>query len=223
MGHVKRYAGVLIAASLIIGIGWALLSLALRSPADKLDPRAPEAVPSWLEARAPGQPVVQAGSTHLPYTDQVWCVFSAVPAPCVVLYQMPLDLSINTEGKEPVQVDGVQGWLWRLGPEEFMQQQDGASLSPETIRPALLEEFDSDADVFRRAAPYRQLYGSWREEGEEVSGDAIALQWNKDGRHYLLAGPLRSGITEDVLLTLANSLKPVDALDIREFPGNPGA
>jgi hypothetical protein len=96
-------------------------------------------------------------------------------------------------------------------------------LTPETIQAALLDAFDSDGDVNRRARPYRELYGSWRKEGEEISGQAVALQWNKDGRHYLLAGPLRQGITEDVLLAMANSLKSVDAVDIREFPGNPGS
>jgi hypothetical protein len=135
---------------------------------------------------------------------------------------MPYELTINPEGKELAQVDGSEGWLWRLDPEEFAQPPGTPTpFSEEIVKPALAENFASETEFLTRTEPYRHLYGGWRAPEEEVSGSAVVLQWNREEHHYFLAGPMRGGITEEVLLEMANSLRELEPLDIKDAPGNP--
>ena len=95
-----------------------------------------------------------------------------------------------------VDVDGVQGWLTFLAPQDFVPPTG----SEEYRR--LTEGWDYDRRV------YWSLLRSRSAALGDLRGHAIILQWNKGGIHHLLAARVLEPMTEDVLLQIANSMAP---------------
>ena len=111
----------------------------------------------------------------------------------------PLDVDMGGQ-RTPVEVDGVQGWFTRLGPDEFVFPEDD-----EESR-VMWQEWRFDRSMYSLIAMDRQPgYISSR-----LSGPAIALQWNRDGRHYVLIAQDIEPMNKEELLKIANSMAPAE-------------
>ena len=100
--------------------------------------------------------------------------------------------------RTPVEVDSVQGWFTRLGPDELFEPED------EEESRVMWQEWRFD-----RTLLYANSYGS--QAGDiisRLSGPAIALQWNRDGRHYVLIAQDIEPMNKDEMLKMANSMAP---------------
>ena len=100
---------------------------------------------------------------------------------------------------ERVEVDGVRGWLTRLGAGDFLEPGEREARSAQSL------EWRYDRRIYSRLSSARRDI-----TGGVPWGDAIALQWNRDGIHYLLIAQDWEPVTVDELLKMANSMAPSD-------------
>ena len=91
-------------------------------------------------------------------------------------------------------VDGVQGRLWRLGSQDFIRPRSNEAYK------ALIRDWEYDRSF------YTSILTARSSEFNPFSGEAIALQWNREGVHYLIFARDMEPITEDVILEIANSM-----------------
>ena len=215
-----RYLLLIVAVSALVAGGWAAWqSLFTESPTvtfrERL--RLPQYLPEWLNRTGgaiPNEAEVRAG-VEVPYLVVRWerrrgveerrrSVDPDLPRIGVILGLVDTELEMDLEGQEraPVEVDGVQGWLTKLGPDEFIEPEDRD------------EKFELWRGWFYDRAVYVQVMGARSSDayGNGMLGPAIALQWNNKGIHYLLIAQDRDLMNASVLLQIANSMAP------SEFP-----
>ena len=112
------------------------------------------------------------------------------------LVDTEMDMDMGGE-RTPIEVDGVQGWLTRLGPDEFVKPKGREEIL------AQLREWKFDRKIYisisseRAGGPTNRLLGR-----------AMALQWNRDGVHYVLIAQDKDPMNKDELLKMANSMAP---------------
>ncbi len=110
-------------------------------------------------------------------------------AVCLIDIELEVDLGGQ---RNPVTVDGVQGWFTRLGPDDFTP-----------LNQATVEEGTSGFGL----GIYGLISAKRRQGGiKGIEGEAIALQWNKEGIHYLLIAQDIEPMNEKELLKIANSM-----------------
>ena len=163
--------------------------------------RVPENVPDWLGRSSGGvlwDELWEKRGLELPWVVLKWEYCQANEGG-VMLGIATGDLEVNLGGlpRTAVEVDGVQGWLTHLSPQDFISPPRN---SEEYDR--LTQGWDYDRSVYER------LLWSRSEETDSMWGQAIALQWNKDGFHHLLAANVNEEMTAEVLLRMANSMTP---------------
>ena len=110
-----------------------------------------------------------------------------------------------------VDVDGVQGWLTFLAPQDFARPPTGSEEYEEYRR--LTEGWDYDREI------YDLLLGSRSNALGPLGGHAIVLQWNKNGIHHLLAASAKEPMTEEILLQIASSMEPAPHPTYAEVEG----
>jgi hypothetical protein len=250
----RRLITAVVLLSLLIGLGWGLWKTVAELAPVQLQVRTPQDVPSWLVAghSAPHIFVDELGDDAVRYVEQTWCTspyFENLPErvrrelnrnsgqvplffTCVKLYAMAGSLDIAQAGKTSIIVDGVRGWLWKLGPTDmgFPETIYGSLSEEETHRVVFppvevfhgaLTTSSTREEFFQEAWIYLAAYSA-RLEGIPImrgqfstclknvlAGDAVALQWNRNGMHYLLIGQEEGRITQDILIRMANSMAPV--------------
>ena len=109
------------------------------------------------------------------------------------------ELDVDMGGQRTaIEVDGVQGWFTRLGPDDFLRLEDR-----DKAREQWLEW------RFERSV-YTYIKGDrWLEDPPgKLRGEAIALQWNRDGVHYVLIAQDKDPMNKEELLKIANSMAP---------------
>ncbi len=126
--------------------------------------------------------------------------FTSESGPNAILGEFPGELAITADQREPVDVDGVQGWLWHLSLDDLAPPR----MEGEHTMYARLRGFR------RQSSPAKLENGSYTppSSGGLISGSAIAIQWNRDGVHYVLIAQDFEPMSEDILLSMANSLRP---------------
>lgn len=176
--------------------------------------RLPQSVPEWL-VRSSGDYSSELWvrrDQRLPYLVLYWemCQDKSLPpmgySLSVAYGEMEMDL--GSQDKTSIDVDGVQGWLWRLGSQDFVRPESSEAYS------ALTQDWTYDRHI------YESILGSRSRYLGPVTGPAIALQWNRDGLHYLLFANDREPMTEDVLLWIANSMAPSKYPSLTEISGH---
>lgn len=162
-------------------------------------PRAPESYPDWLTPDILRVRVTDRDGDHFPYYATQQFLGSA----SVLFGQYGSELPIDARGKQRVQVDGVEGLLWRLEPDEWRDADSNPYAEDKPERDTL----GLGNRLYRRVLEQRRTWESRGEPREGVIvGLAIAIQWNRDGVHYVLIGQDKGPMTEEALLQLANSL-----------------
>ena len=143
---------------------------------------------------------LRAGQEMPSMTVQWERPIDAVSDPLSVwLSQVDTELEMDIGGvREPMEMDGVQGWLTHLGPADLVRPDDGQA------RFRLMQEWRYDRRIYLSVSNARVYQPS------SLWGDAIALQWNRDGIHYLLIAQNALPITLDELLKMANSMAPAE-------------
>ena len=169
--------------------------------------RFPESMPDWL-GRAGGYYAnagrVQTGE-RLPYVTFNWQVCADTVNPktrlslSIALEHQEMDL--EGQSRTAVEVDGVQGWLSRLDILDFvLPNRDDLSYKDYM---ALRMEWDYDRHIYSQLIRARREFLS-----DPLAGPAIALQWNREGFHYLLFAEDREPLNAEVLMRIANSMAP---------------
>jgi hypothetical protein len=127
------------------------------------------------------------------------------------------ELDVDLEGERTlIEVHGVPGWLWHLGPLDFARQLwRGDFVSPysyEEVHKAFIQDWQYDRSGYILVQDARYNPGT-------LSGPAISLQWNREGINYILISKNRGPMTEDVLLQIADSIAPSKYPSISEIRG----
>jgi hypothetical protein len=126
-----------------------------------------------------------------------------VPNVGVFFGQVGKNLELDLGGSRvPVQVDGVEGWLWRLGTGDFTPPWDSNEFEK------LQREWKRDKTIYIVLLEYRRA-----PDLGPLGGVALALQWNKNGNHFLLVAQDKEPMSDDTLQRIANSLVP-----LKEWP-----
>ena len=168
--------------------------------------RFPESVPDHL-GRAGGAYAnagrLEAGE-QLPYVKFNWevCADNADPKAALFLSVAQEHQLVDLEGQSrtAVEVDGVEGWLSRLDAQDFVAPgRDHPDYEGYRELPLI---WGYDRYV------YYSLLGSRRHLQGNRAGPAIALQWNREGIHYLLFATDREPFSPEVLMRIANSMAP---------------
>ena len=111
------------------------------------------------------------------------------------------EMDMDGQSRTAVEVDGVQGWLSRLDILDFVEpNRDDPSY--EDYR-ALRREWEYDRRIYSRL-----IYGRRDFLMDPSAGPAIALQWNREGFHYLLFAKDKEPLNAEVLMRIANSMAP---------------
>jgi hypothetical protein len=185
---------------LVLLIGGAAGAWVWVSTTDDLDweLRTPAGLPDWL---ASSEILV---FRHLTGSLDIVTVslqrFTSESEPNAILGEFPDELAITADQREPVDVDGVQGWLWHLSLDDLAPPR----IEGEHIMYARLRGYR------RQESPAKLENGSYTptSSGGFISGPAISVQWNRDGVLNVLIAQDVEPMNEDVLLSIANSLKP---------------
>ena len=202
---------VLIPIVFVVGVGGGLYYIVTREAESvtrfKEGFRFPESVPDWL-GRSGGNYAnagnVKAGE-QLPYVTFYWdvCADSGDPKARLSL-SMALEhqeMDLEGQSRTAVEVDGVQGWLSRLDILDFVEpNRDDPGY--EDYR-ALLREWEYDRNIY-----FRLIYGRRDFLLNPLAGPAIALQWNREGYHYLIFAKDKEPLNAEVLMRIANSMAP---------------
>ncbi len=202
---------VLIPIVLLVSFGGGLYYIVTREPetVTRFEEgfRFPEYVPNWLGRR--GGDYANAGKVkageQLPYVSFYWDVCVDTDDP-----RARLSLSIAMEHQEvdlggqsrtAVHVDGVQGWLTRLDILDFVEpNRDDPEYEEYRTRNV---EWEYDRGIYNRL-----IYGRRDFLLSPSAGPAIALQWNRDGYHYLIFAKDKEPLNAEVLMDIANSMAP---------------
>lgn len=202
---------VLIPIVLLVSFGGGLYYIVTREPETvtrfKEGFRFPETVPDWL-GRAGGDYAnaasVKSGE-RLPYVTFYWDVCEDTGDPkarlslSIALEHQEMDL--EGQSRTAVEVDGVQGWLSRLDYLDFVEpNRDDPGYEDYRL---LRREWEYDRRIYSRL-----IYGRRDFLLDPFAGPAIALQWNRDGYHYLLFAKDKEPLTAQVLMDIANSMAP---------------
>ena len=192
----------LVTTSVLVTVGWGLWQLSNpESPTASLEKhlRLPQNMPEWLEVFEGGAPeygFVRAGFER-PWLIILWRVNETYRQYSLSLLLAVVDTEVEMDlggQREPVTVDGVQGWLTHLGPEDFVPPTQGSFYE-------FTNDWRYDRTVYRKALKYRvSALGIW--------GPALALQWNREGTHYLMMVQSREPMTAELLLQMADSMAP---------------
>ena len=201
-----RYVLLLVVASPLVAGGWSLWHVLYKpSPMDSLMERArlPQYDPKGhhrLEyANRPIEASLRLG-LNLPWATMKW-----YGPGNIWLSMVETELEVDMGGvREPVEVDGVRGWLTRLGTGDFWE------LEETEVRDAQYREWRYDRTIYTSLLVARR-------DGSGPWGDAIALQWNRDDIHYLLVAQDWKPTAQDELLKMANSMEREDL----PFPPQP--
>ena len=217
--RLVRYFLILVVVSAIGAGAWAAWQNLFKespTPSFRESLRMPEYTPEWITSRGgdyPDEADVRAGR-RLPYLVYKWTtdktadlsthfptgsVADEWPSIGISLGQVDYPLDVDMGGQRtPVEVDSVQGWFTRLGPDEFVFPEDDEESS------AMWREWRFDRTFYALIAMDRQHgYIS-----SKLLGPAIALQWNRDGRHYVLIAQDIEPMNKEELLKMANSMAP---------------
>ena len=215
-----RYFLLLIVVSAVVAGGWVAWQNLFKespTPSFRASLRMPEYTPEWARRKGgdyPDEVNVRAGRT-LPYLVYKWNTdktadlsayfpmgrveYDQWPPIGISLGQVDYQLDVDMGGQRtPVEVDGVQGWFTRLGPDELFEPEDEEESS------VMWQEWRFDRTFY-------MLIAGERRPGSiisRLSGPAIALQWNRDGRHYVLIAQDIEPMNKDELLKMANSMAP---------------
>ncbi len=176
--------------------------------------RAPVELPDWLTPGPSRRQHWARSSLDQPqFALQEFATqkFQLKSLPTVMLGQVLAEVEIDTRDKTPVTVDGTEGWLWHLGPEDLMEDWVDPRDRPQ-------EELYGSRRVYmdfteRRVPPWPATlengsYHPANPDGGLIPGPAIPLQWNRDGVHYVLIAQDMEPMSVDILLSMANSLGP---------------
>ena len=138
-------------------------------------------------------------------------------SPGVMMVQVGWEFDLDMGGERAsVEVDGVQGWFTLLSSEDFHPPIDGSPIFtvmrnwPDSARGesgyvgVLFERNSPDP---REAPPGMSVVSDYL-----LWGQAIALQWNREGVHHLLIAQDIEPMNEDELFKMANSMAPSDSL-----------
>ena len=168
--------------------------------------RSPAFVPEWLGQGGKFLAVDWGRRDNVPYLIQKWHTLPVSSAPWItaVLGIVPQEFEIQTGEKSPVDVDGVSGWLWMLAADDLRRP----------IDPDVRRERSRATPEERRI--YLWLQNERKSKPRSIEGPAIALQWNKNGAHYVFFAQHRGLMDLDTLLQMANSLKHNDNLAQRD-------
>ncbi len=109
------------------------------------------------------------------------------------LVDRELNVDLGSSASTPVRVDDVHGQLSRLGSDDFTRPVDS------DVYQALHRNWYYDRTVYLGllSSPERQI---------SPKRPVIVLQWNRDGKHYLLVAQDKEPFTEEELLKVANSM-----------------
>jgi hypothetical protein len=120
---------------------------------------------------------------------------------------IPREMEVDLGGiKDEVFVDGVAAIVSRLEPDDFVSPRGLGEHSQDHERWDPVEGQSGQTlynEIYRLRSPYSGRGGL---VGNVLSGEALAIQWNKDGRHYILIGKKKGPITLDVLVNMAKSV-----------------
>ena len=138
-------------------------------------------------------------------------------SPGVMMVQVGWEFDLDMGGeREPVEVDGVQGWLTRLSSEDFHPPTDGSPIFtvmrnwPDGARGEsgyVGVLFERNSPGPREVPPGMVVVSDYL-----LWGQAIALQWNREGVHHLLIAQDIEPMNEDELFKMANSMSHSDSI-----------
>jgi hypothetical protein len=164
--------------------------------------RLPQSVPEWL-GRSGGRyssEVRVRTDRILPYLVFNWNVCQDTDYPhkgfSLSLAYGEMEMDLGSQDKTSIDVDGVQGWLWHLGSQDFVRPESSDEYS------ALTQDWTYDRSI------YKAIFDARIDVSKSPTGEAIAIQWNREDIHYLLFAKDREPMTEDVLIQIANSMAP---------------
>ncbi len=138
-----------------------------------------------------------------------------IKSPGVMMVQIGAMFDLDMGGeRRSVEVDSVTGWFTRLGADDFSPLDDSPILgTKDTWPPEAREESGYYGVLDQRRAPGPGFGPGppwWRDT--LLWGEAIALQWNRDGVHHLLIAQDIEPMNERELFKMANSMAPSDSL-----------
>ncbi len=150
----------------------------------------------------------------------------SIKSPGVIMVQFGAEFDLDMGGERvTVEVDGVTGWFTRLDAKDFYPPDDSPSLSIRNSWPQEAREQSGYNIVLgERRTPAFEVPCPKMMPGGEVEclppewndsllwGEAIALQWNRDGTHHLLIAQDIEPMNESELFKMANSMAPSDSL-----------
>ena len=138
-------------------------------------------------------------------------------SPGVMMVQVGWEFDLDMGGdRASVEVDGVQGWFTRLSSEDFHPPTDGSPIFtvmrnwPDSARGEsgyVGVLFERNSPGPREVPPGMVVVSDYL-----LWGQAIALQWNREGVHHLLIAQDIEPMNEDELLKMANSMSHSDSI-----------
>lgn len=190
--------------------------------------RAPVIVPDSLRTAGPRY---RTGPDHIPYLVQLWegpvpepsggatVTFGGVEWPAgsepqgVVFGAIAREMEMDLGGvREPVDVDGARGWFWRLDESDFLPPANHdleLTEAKELSRAGLLRERLMYIDEIRHIRAYDGAHTRIPFRGHLLSGRAIALQWNREGIHYIVIAKDKPPMSREALFAMADSMAPI--------------
>lgn len=217
--RLVRYFLMMVVVSAVGAGGWVVWQNLFKespTPGFRESLRMPGYTPEWITRQGgdyPDEVDVRAGR-RLPYlvykwtTDETADLSTYLPGGGIAdewphigisLGQVDYPLDVDMGGQRtPIEVDNVQGWFTRLGPDEFVEPEDDDESR------AMWQEWRFDRTFYALIAGERRPWSII----SRLSGPAIALQWNRDGRHYVLIAQDIAPMSKEELLKMANSLAP---------------
>ena len=203
MSNRTRIAWIPVIIASVMAVGWGLWQLAYPgSPTAALEKhlRLPQNMPEWLEVLEGGAPSHSSvrGGFERPWLIILWKGSQTPWKPSLSMMFAVVDTEVEMDlggQREPIAVDGVQGWLTHLRPEDFVPPAERRDFY------AVTKDWRLDHTVYREALDYRA-------SALHLYGPAIALQWNREGTHYLTMAQEEEPMTVELLLQMANSMAP---------------
>ena len=208
-----RYFLIMVVGAAIGAGGWvAWQSITKESPSagflEKL--RLPQYKPDGHSSSTRGDELLIGQGYQLPYVSLSWDIHPSSasetshdndwPHTHVRLNLVDTELDVDMGGQRTaIEVDGVQGWFTRLRPDDFLRLEDRDKAREQWL------EWRFERSVYTYIKRSR---GPEDSPGNKLRGEAIALQWNREGIHYVLIAQDKDPMNKEELLKTANSMAP---------------